>query len=142
MIREEDILQKLKDHKLRKTSFRKEVLELFMASEGEALSNQDLEARLDNPDRITLYRTLKAFEDKGLIHLAADSGGISRYALCLADCTAHAHHDQHAHFQCQQCGRTICLEGEVLIKATAPEGYQVERRNLILEGTCATCLNP
>ena len=34
-----------------------------MASEGEALSNQELESQLDNPDRITLYRTLKAFED-------------------------------------------------------------------------------
>ncbi|MEQ8705614.1 MAG: transcriptional repressor [Phaeodactylibacter sp.] len=140
MVREEDILQKLESHQLRKTAFRKEVLELFMASEGEALSNQELESQLDNPDRITLYRTLKAFEDKGLIHLAADNGGISRYALCLADCTTHAHHDQHAHFQCRTCGKTICLEGEVVIRAQAPVGFKVERENLTLEGLCDECL--
>ncbi|NRA48209.1 MAG: transcriptional repressor [Phaeodactylibacter sp.] len=142
MVREEDILQKLESHNLRKTSFRKEVLELFMASEGEALSNQQLEAQLNNPDRITLYRTIKAFEDKGLIHLAVDSGGISRYALCLEDCTTRSHQDKHAHFQCTMCGKTICLEGEVTIQAKAPKGYVVERENLILEGHCSACINP
>ncbi|TXB64505.1 transcriptional repressor [Phaeodactylibacter luteus] len=136
---ESEIIRRLEAHQLRKTAFRKEVLELFIAAKGVALSNQDLEGQLENPDRITLYRTLKAFEDKGLIHLAVDSGGVSRYALCSSDCTAHAHHDQHAHFHCLECGKTICLEGEVVIRAKAPEGYEVARENLVLEGTCAKC---
>lgn len=139
MIEEKAIIQKLEAHQLRKTAFRKDVLELFMVSEGRALSNQDLEEQLDKPDRITLYRTLKAFEEKGLIHLAVDRGGVSRYALCLADCTSHGHHDQHAHFHCLNCGKTICLEGKISIQADAPLGYEVVREKLVLEGACADC---
>ena len=137
---EEEVIKRLKAHNLRNTSIRKEVLELFMQSEGRALSNQDLEEQLDNPDRITLYRTLKAFEDRGLIHLAVDRGGISKYALCSDDCTTHAHHDSHAHFHCQVCGKTICLEGEIIIKAQPPTGYQVQQEKLVLEGACAECV--
>ncbi len=136
---EEEIVRRLKAHNLRNTSIRKNVLELFIQSEGRALSNQDLEEQLDNPDRITLYRTLKAFEDKGLIHLAVDRGGISKYALCSDDCDTHAHHDGHAHFHCQACGKTICLEGEIIIKAKPPTGYVVDQEKLVLEGTCADC---
>ncbi|HKK79564.1 MAG TPA: transcriptional repressor [Phaeodactylibacter sp.] len=136
---EEEVIKRLKAHKLRNTAIRKEVLELFMQSEGKALSNQDLEEQLDSPDRITLYRTLKAFEDRGLIHLAVDRGGISKYALCSDDCDAHAHHDSHAHFHCQSCGKTICLEGEIIIKAQPPAGYRVRQEKLVLEGECADC---
>jgi len=136
---EEEVIKRLKAHKLRNTAIRKEVLELFMQSEGKALSNQDLEEQLDNPDRITLYRTLKAFEDRGLIHLAVDRGGISKYALCSDDCNAQAHHDSHAHFHCQSCSKTICLEGDIIIKAQPPAGYQVWQEKLVLEGECADC---
>jgi Fur family transcriptional regulator, ferric uptake regulator len=137
---EEEIKKRLEAHNLRKTAIRKEVLELFIESEGRALSNQDLEERLNNPDRITLYRTLKVFEDKGLIHLAVDRGGISKYALCSEGCDAHSHHDSHAHFHCQVCGKTICLEGDIRIEARPPRGYRVHQEKLVLEGECADCV--
>ena len=63
-----EVIQKLEQSNLRKTAIRKEVLQLFLKAKGNALSSRDIESQLENPDRITLYRTLRTFEEKGLIH--------------------------------------------------------------------------
>ncbi|MEY3321815.1 MAG: hypothetical protein RLZZ417_1398, partial [Bacteroidota bacterium] len=57
----------LKKHDLRLTQVRKEVLSVFLIKE-QALSQSDIENDLGKTDRITLYRTLRSFEDNGLIH--------------------------------------------------------------------------
>jgi len=68
-------------YELRKTNIRKEVLESFISSEGRALSHSQLELMLEDTDRVTLYRTLKTFEQKGIIHQAVDGSGIMKFAL-------------------------------------------------------------
>src|SRR5690554_3310720 len=57
----------LRDKNLRVTPFRKEVLEIFLENE-HAISIQDIEEALVEFDRITLYRTIKSFTNKGVIH--------------------------------------------------------------------------
>jgi Fur family ferric uptake transcriptional regulator len=134
-----NILKKLEKHQLRKTNMRKEVLKLFLEAESKALSHRDIEQALGQPDRITLYRTLKTFEEKGLIHQAVDSSGISKYALCSDECTSNDHQHEHAHFHCNNCGATICLDENIIPQAEVPEGYTVTQSHLILEGVCADC---
>ena len=134
-----DITTRLVEHNLRITSTRKEVLGLFMNAKGKALANKDLENDLHDTDRITLYRTLKAFEESGLIHRAVDSSGTTKYALCEEHCTAHHHHDEHAHFHCLTCGKTECLEGSIQPQVKMPTGYEVRNAHLVLEGTCSEC---
>ena len=96
-------------HQLRKTDLRKNVLEIFLFNRGKALSNSDLEIELESSDRITLYRTLCSFEERGLIHQATDSSVTNKYALCDESCSIRIHNDKHAHFHCEKCGETICL---------------------------------
>ena len=67
-------------------------------------------------DRVTLYRTIKQFEEKGLIHEVIDTKGQAKYALCVTECTTHEHHDDHLHFHCSQCDRTIGVDGEVNLR--------------------------
>ena len=136
---QEMIDERLEKHNLRKTNMRREVLRLFLDAEGKALANRDIEQALDNPDRITLYRTLKSFEDKGLVHLAVDSSGTTKYALCSDNCTTHEHKDEHAHFHCNNCGQTLCLAHEIVPVVNVPEGFQIEKSYLVLEGICADC---
>jgi Fur family transcriptional regulator, ferric uptake regulator len=133
------VVQKLDEMNLRRTAVRKEVLRLFFEARGKALSSRDIEAALENPDRITLYRTLKTFEQKGLIHQAVDGTGTAKYALCSGNCSTHAHHDEHAHFHCLVCGKTICLDDQLELQAKAPKGYKVKHAHLVLEGECAAC---
>lgn len=126
-------------HKLRVTSVRKDVIQVFLES-GCALSSSDIESRLVNPDRITLYRTLKSFEDKGIIHKAMDGTLIQKYALCDAECDEHHHHDEHVHFRCQVCEHTFCVEGVKVPKIQLPEGFIIEQRDMVISGTCQSCI--
>ena len=134
-------LELLKAHQLRNTTMRRLVLELFLEAGHKALSSSDLESALENPDRITLYRTLKTFEQKGLVHQAIDGSGTTKYAFCQDHCTEHAHHDDHAHFHCSDCGKTICLEGNVQSNIQVPDGFKIQQKHFVLEGTCADCSN-
>lgn len=137
----EQINSILKNHKLRKTAMRGLVLEVFLQTEREAIAHPELERRMPDADRITLYRTLKTFEEKGIIHQVVDGSQATKYALCVDTCTEHNHQDQHAHFHCNSCGKTICLDEEVEQKSfKLPSGFQLSQAHLVLEGQCKHCV--
>lgn len=130
----------LKDHKLRSTTCREDVLITFLNQEI-ALSHGDIENQLkDRFDRVTIYRTLKTFLEKGIIHKVLDDEGI-RYALCKDYCKEHDHHHDHVHFKCTQCGKTNCLEKVHVPAIQLPDGYRTQEVNLLIQGMCPECLN-
>jgi len=129
----------LKCHNLRKTEMRGHVLELFLSSNREAIAHPELERRLPNADRITLYRTLKSFEEKGIIHQVVDGTQATKFALCVGACNTDQHFDQHAHFHCKDCGKTICLDEKIENTFNVPQGFQVTQAHLVLEGRCEGC---
>ncbi|MEZ4910003.1 MAG: transcriptional repressor [Saprospiraceae bacterium] len=128
----------LKHHQLKITPFRRDVLQIFITS-GRALSHQDLESALSTFDRITLYRTLKNFEDKGLIHKAIDGTLQQKFALCDSLCDQHAHHDTHVHFHCQNCQHTFCLEHVYVPKVKMPIGFESSDSQMVINGKCKNC---
>ncbi len=128
----------LKLHSLRKTAVRMQVLDIFLSTR-EALSHNDIEEHFDQVDRITLYRTLKTFEDKGVIHKAIDGSDKPKYALCHSGCDEHEHRDHHAHFHCDDCGKTYCLDEVEAPSVQAPGGFQVAVTYLVVTGKCETC---
>lgn len=136
---DQNVTELLQRHDLRKTAMRGTVLQLFLEAGKQALTHPQLERLLPDADRITLYRTLKAFEDKGLIHQVVDSSNATKYALCNDACTEHRHHDEHAHFHCHNCGQTICLDSITTSTIQVPRGFKVEQTHLVLEGTCSNC---
>lgn len=138
---QEKVLELLKSYQLRNTVMRRQVLELFLKAGHKALSSNNLESALEKTDRITLYRTLKTFEQKGIIHQAIDGSGVTKYALCHDQCSEHDHLDDHPHFHCKNCGKTICLEGKIQNSVNVPSGFTVQQRHFILEGTCSDCSN-
>jgi len=128
----------LSDKKLKKTDTRERVLNAFLESK-HALSNQNLENNLDYVDRVTLYRTIKTFEEKGIIHQALDGTDTTKYALCSENCDSSEHHDYHAHFTCTSCKSTICLEEVTIPELKIPVGFNLENTNIILNGVCDAC---
>ncbi len=136
---ENQVITLLEKMELRKTNIRKEVLQMFLNHKGKALSSKEIEDALQQPDRITLYRTLKTFEQNGLVHQAVDSSGTTKYALCSEDCSTHEHHDEHAHFHCLICGKTVCLPGHLHSQVNLPEGYKITTFHIALEGECKEC---
>ena len=83
------VIELLRRNNLRATPVRKDLLSVFLSAQN-ALSNQDIEDRLSDVDRVTLYRTLKSFQEKGIIHRAFDSTDTPKYAACSEACDASA----------------------------------------------------
>jgi Fur family transcriptional regulator, ferric uptake regulator len=128
----------LKTFRLRSTPSRQEILYLFL-KKNYALSHGDIEKEINNElDRVTVYRTLKTFLDKGLVHKVLDDEGSLKYALCNEACSVAGHHHDHVHFKCTRCGQTNCLNIEVpLVKL--PKGYKADEMNLLIQGICERC---
>lgn len=109
-----------------------------LASSNSPMSLAEIEAELESVDKSGIFRVLKVFSDKHLIHAFTGSDGIMRYELC------HSGHldvddDRHVHFCCEVCGRTICLEGVPVPQINLPDGYDVHEAGYILKGICPDC---
>lgn len=131
----------LKDFSLRLTDCREEVLDAFY-TQNHALAHSDLEEQLaERFDRVTLYRTLKTFLEKGIIHKVLDDEGGTKYALCKDNCHTpdHQHHHDHVHFKCSVCGQTTCLDKVHIPAFELPLGYQRLETNLLVQGVCPLC---
>ncbi len=128
----------LADNKIRVTPVRLKVLEVFLGHKT-AISHSMLEEKLSGTDRVTLYRTLKSFEENGIIHKAVDGTNSARYALCHVDCSHHQHVDNHAHFHCEICDSTNCIQEIEVPDVQLPEGFTSSSTHLIIKGICKNC---
>lgn len=127
----------LKEHGLKKTAARLKALEFFKQNNS-AVSHNDLEQHIGNEtDRVTLYRLLNTFKEKGIIHSIVNQRGGIQYALC-GQCSEHNHHDNHLHFTCTNCSKTICLEQQIPT-LQLPEGFLVNDVQLHASGLCNSC---
>jgi Fur family ferric uptake transcriptional regulator len=129
----------LKQHSIRQTDSRMEILDAFI-SRSEALSQPDLEKGLAHgQDRVTIYRTLTLFVEKGILHKVLDDQGAMKYALCPEACSEHAHRHEHVHFKCTACGLTQCIEELEVPHFKLPKGFTVQESNILLQGVCSLC---
>lgn len=120
------------------TDSRKKILSLFLQN-ADALAHGDIEKKAGEKfDRVTVYRTLQAFVEKGIIHTIPTADNTILYALCK-DCTEGHHHDDHVHFICTNCHATICLDDVVSPQIDLPEGYQAESVQVLIQGRCKSC---
>ena len=129
----------LRNNSLSITASREKILNLFLEQHG-ALAHGDIEKRAGEKfDRVTIYRTLQTFVDKGIIHIIPTADNSIRYALCKDECTEGHHHDHHIHFVCIQCHTTYCLDDVVTPDLKLPKGYTSTHIEVIAEGVCKNC---
>lgn len=134
-----EVKRLLKNHSLRLTQSRGDVISVFL-DKNIAISHGDIESEVDGKyDRVTIYRTLKSFIDKGLIHKVLDDSGATRYALCHDECSEEAHQHNHIHFKCQECNETTCLEFVDIPEVNLPKGYKAKESNYLISGVCDKC---
>ena|SRR5688572_11877549 len=132
----EDILKR---NQLSVTGSRKKILQLFLAQPG-ALAHGDIENRAGEKfDRVTVYRTLQTFVEKGIIHVIPTPDNSIRYALCKDECSEGHHHDHHVHFVCDECGNTYCLDDVVTPDIKLPKGYSPQHVEVVVQGVCKNC---
>lgn len=133
-----DPVSLLKEHDLKNTKQRVRVLE-EIALHTVAISQPELEKKLGREiDRVTLYRILNAYEEKGILHKIMDMQGTTNYAICSSSCSEEHHHDEHVHFNCTKCFKIYCLEVEVP-RIKMPKGFTAKTVSSTAYGVCEKC---
>lgn len=125
----------------RNTGARRNVLACLIASD-RALSHADIEVQLADTglDRVTLYRVLDWLVEHSLAHRVGTAGGATgiERAMRFAFTRPEKPHS-HAHFQCTQCGRTICLDDVAAPALAVPAGVELQGIELAAFGRCSHC---
>src|SRR5687768_4931602 len=129
----------LRNNNLSVTESRKKIIQLFLEQPG-ALAHGDIERKAGEKfDRVTVYRTLQTFVDKGIIHAIPTADNSIRYALCKDECAEGHHQDHHIHFVCDNCGNTYCLDDVVTPEINLPKGYIARHSEVVVNGICKDC---
>ncbi len=129
----------LKQSKLSVTQSRERILQLFFQGEG-ALAPADIERGMgEHFDRVTVYRTLQSFVEKGIIHRIPSADNVVKYALCKDNCSEGHHHDHHVHLVCTRCDTTFCLDGIEIPEIKVPSGIRVDNVQVVVSGICKNC---
>lgn len=128
---------KLEDKSVKPTAMRLLVLQ-YLTEQIKAVSLSDIEVSLETADKSTLFRTLKTFEQAGLIHSIEDGSGHLKYALCLEGCTC-SPVDLHYHFHCIHCKETFCLTNLNIPQIELPKNFEMKQANMVIKGKCANC---
>jgi Fur family ferric uptake transcriptional regulator len=136
-MRKETIVDLLHTHGLKATSSRIELLSR-MHDYPSAIPYSKLQQHLAFVDRVTLYRTIEALVEKGLIHQAYREQSEIYYALCDKNCNPGSHHDEHIHFKCKSCGMVQCLTLREEIQISM-EGHELQGLDIRAEGICSDC---
>ena len=135
----DEIRSTLKKHGLRATNARLGVAN-FLLSAARPLSHSELVQELSEQygDQATIYRTLITFVDKGLIRVASNVGGISRYEFINNDQEAST--QVHPHFVCKACGIVACLPKTIITHAFDEQWKDVLHNSEVqFLGTCLSC---
>lgn len=111
--------------------------ELIKASHPVSLA--DLEISLGfSMDKASIFRVLKLFSEKDIIHVIEDGSRSLKYELCHSG-THHTISDQHVHFYCERCKETYCFENVSVPLVNIPEGFSPHAINYMIKGICPKC---
>ncbi|MCA1802147.1 MAG: transcriptional repressor [Rhodothermaceae bacterium] len=133
----------LQQYKLKNTPVRVSVLEVLLGSRV-ALSHNDITERLKGKDidKVTLYRTLNSFTEKGLTHKVPTEDRNWLYAIFDEDLLRPATDHYHAHFVCNKCDKIYCLpveEHQSMQNSSIKMGFKVLSSEVRLHGLCPVC---
>lgn len=137
--RNEDIERRLGEHGVRPSPVRMLVMRVLDGSD-EPLAVLDIERELESVDRSSITRTMACFQKAGLVHAISDGTGAVKYELCRSH-PHHEHTDEHVHFRCVKCGRTVCLTDIPIPHIELPDGYTALNTNFVITGICDKCNN-
>lgn len=132
-------IEKTLDNKSVRPTAMRILIYKFMAGKQNAVALTDIENAFEKAERTTLYRTLKTFEEKGIVHQIDDGTNVSKYALCQPGCNCEIDQDLHLHFHCSHCDKTVCLTEHKIPHINLPAGYIAEDANLVIKGICDSC---
>lgn len=131
-------IDELFEHHGIKPTANRQLVARALADSRRPLSLAELEERLVTLDRSSIFRVLTLFRDQHLVHVIEGGSEGVHYELCQS----HSHEtddDQHAHFHCEVCHRTFCLQEIPVPVVDLPEGYTATSASYLIKGICPAC---
>lgn len=99
----------------------------------------DLEVLLEfSMDKASIFRVLELFAEKDVVHVIEDGSRSLKYELCHSG-TKHSIADQHAHFYCEHCKETYCIETAIVPMIDIPNDFIPHSINYVIKGICPKC---
>lgn len=134
------LILKEKGYKL--TPQRRSILDEIIKNEGSHLTTEEIYdlVKVNCPEigLATVYRTVQLLEEMGVLYKLDLDDGCNRYELCDED-ESHQHH----HLICQNCGKVIEVEGDLLeeLEQVIEKKYNFKIKNHSLKfyGICDNC---
>ena len=127
----------LRERKLKVTTTRIQVLSVIF-NYNKAISFSEIQNALHNFDRVTLYRTLAALIENGIIHKALIIEKETFFAVCSSSCSLDCHNHKHIHFKCSSCQAVTCVETEKPIRISI-HGHLINDFEIEATGICVSC---
>lgn len=135
----------LHEHDMKSTKIRTLVLGLLLRSDV-AMSHSQVSEQLSKTehdiDKVTLYRTLNTFVEKGLAHKVATEDRNWLYAIYDDDAEHAEDGHEHAHFICVSCEKIYCfpIEQEAMsLSQKQLQGFEIKQTEIRLHGRCPVC---
>lgn len=134
------LILKEKGYKL--TPQRRSILDEIIKNEGSHLTTEEIYdlVKVTCPEigLATVYRTVQLLEEMGVLYKLDLDDGCSRYELCDED-ESHQHH----HLICQNCGKVIEVEGDLLEELEQgiekKYNFKIKNHSLKFYGICDNC---
>ncbi len=134
----------LRERGLKVTNQRLLVLETIAGHPGEHLTAEEIYelAKEQYPEigLATIYRTVQVLVELNVIDKVSVDDGFVRYELGSAKADSHHHH----HAICQECGRVLAFEGDLLETLEQAlydtMGFVVTDHEVKLTGYCKDCI--
>ena len=122
-----------------KTSQRLAVLDILLTATTPLSVNtirQSLETKA-NIDKVTIYRILSLFRQRGIIREIASAGGANYFEMTALK------NPLHPHFNCRNCGAFTCLAPLPFTQAPelilSKDDYSIDHIEINISGLCACC---
>ena len=136
-----DALLALQKAGISKTSQRLAVLDILLKATMPLSVNtirQALETKA-SIDKVTVYRILSLFRQRGIIREIASSGGANYFEIATLE------NPLHPHFSCRNCGAFTCLAPLPFTQAPelilSNDDYSIDHIEINISGLCACCRN-
>lgn len=134
---ENECTELLRAHGIRPTANRILIVRTLMSAE-RPMSLSELEYKILTIDKSSIFRALTIFRDRHMVHVIEDGGDGVRYELCMSR-DGDNDDDVHAHFYCERCHRTFCIEDTPAPEIPLPPGYILHSVNYMAKGICPEC---
>ncbi|MHB2020613.1 MAG: Fur family transcriptional regulator [Candidatus Xenobia bacterium] len=141
MSRGREIAERLRDRGLRLTPQRAVILEIVAEKEGHRhLTAQevyvDARDRLPGLNAATVYRTLEALHQAGLVDMMVTGSSVVRFSL-------HDPEHRHCHLSCRNCTSELEVSYDVVRelkqKLERDHGFVLDADHLTMTGLCKDC---